>query len=128
MIRILVVDDDESLRTLIRHMLAPLGVAVEEAEDGRKAIRAYSARPADLVLCDLLMPGTDGLEVIRELTAFPGVRVVAMSSGGSLKGVDLLAIARRLGAADVLEKPFNQETLLATVHGLIPEFPTKPEK
>jgi CheY-like chemotaxis protein len=126
MIRILVVDDDENLRAAVCRMLRRPGLAVEEAADGRAAIRAYSSRPADLILCDLLMPGTNGLEVVRELTAeFPRVQVVAMSGGGLMKGTDLLMLAQRMGAAGALEKPFSESALLTVLHRLIPSFPGK---
>src|ERR1700724_2876572 len=104
--RILVVDDDPNLRTAIRRMLEPEGFEIEEASDGRNAMRAFRARPADLVLCDVYMPEKDGLEVLRDLAReFSGGRVVAMSGGGFRGTMNLLPMARILGAA-VLCKPF----------------------
>ena len=114
--RILVVDDDPNLRTAIRRMLEPEGFEIEEASDGRNAMRAFRARPADLVLCDVFMPEKDGLEVLRELAReFSGARVVAMSGGGFRGRMNLLPMAQGLGAAAVLYKPFERAELLTVV-------------
>jgi CheY-like chemotaxis protein len=114
--RILVVDDDPNLRTAIRRMLEPEGFEIEEASDGRNAMRAFRARPADLVLCDVFMPEKDGLEVLRELAReFSGARVVAMSGGGFRGTMNLLPMAQGLGAVAVLYKPFERAELLTVV-------------
>jgi CheY-like chemotaxis protein len=114
--RILVVDDDPNLRTAIRRMLEPEGFEIEEASDGRNAMRAFRARPADLVLCDVFMPEKDGLEVLRELAReFSGARVVAMSGGGFRGTINLLPVAQGLGAAAVLYKPFERAEILTVV-------------
>jgi CheY-like chemotaxis protein len=114
--RILVVDDDPNLRAAIRRMLEPEGFEVEEASDGWDALRAFRARPADLVLCDVFMPEMDGLDVLRELAReFSGARVVAMSGGGFRGTMNLLPVAQHLGAAAVLYKPFERAELLTVV-------------
>jgi CheY-like chemotaxis protein len=114
--RILVVDDDPNLRTAIRRMLEPEGFEIEEASDGRNAMRAFRARPADLVLCDVFMPEKDGFELLRELAwEFSGARVVAMSGGGFRGKMNLLPMAQPLGAAAVLYKPFERAELLTVV-------------
>jgi CheY-like chemotaxis protein len=116
MIRILVVDDDQKLRAAIRRMLEPEGFEIEEASDGRDAMRAFRARPADLVLCDVFMPEKDGLEVLRELAPeFSGARMVAVSGGGFRGTMNLLPVAQYLGAAAVLYKPFERAELLTVV-------------
>ena len=114
--RILVVDDDPNLRTAIRRMLEPEGFEIEEASDGRDAMRSFRARPADLVLCDVFMPEKDGLDLLRELVReFSGARMVAMSGGGFRGTLDLLPMAHALGASAVLYKPFERAELLAVV-------------
>src|SRR5205807_7303003 len=88
--------------------------------DGGEAIRAFRQHPSDLLLCDLFMPGKEGLETIRELRReFPDVKIVAMS-GGALNGtMDFLPVAARLGALAVLSKPFTPEALLAVVEDVL---------
>jgi DNA-binding response OmpR family regulator len=114
--RILVVDDDPNLRSAIRRMLEPEGFEIEEASDGRTAMRAFRVQPADLVLCDVFMPEEDGLEVLRELAReCSGARVVAMSGGGFQGRVDLLPMAQGLGATAIIYKPFERAELLAVV-------------
>jgi two-component system chemotaxis response regulator CheY len=116
MMRILVVDDDGKVRKAVAAMLQRAGFEVIEADGGEEALRAFREQGADLLLCDLFMPGRDGLEVIRELCReFPGVKIIAMSGGGFDGTVDMLPMAWHLGATGVLYKPFGQATLLAAV-------------
>ena len=115
--RVLVVDDEAAVRTAARVMLEGLGHEVAEAADGRAAVRALGAAPADVILCDVFMPGRDGLELLRELRpAASGARVIAMSGGGEFHGrVDLLPLAEGLGARGVLYKPFTARALRAAI-------------
>ena len=120
MTRVLVVDDDADVRAVTRLMLANAGVTVVEADDGTTGIRVFRDVGADLVLCDLFMPGIDGIEVIGELRGeFPGVKIVAMSAGGFGGRLDLLTVARCVGAVEILQKPFTQEALLETVERVL---------
>ena len=116
-LRILIVDDQPALRKLIRLILTPAGCEIEEAADGWAGEQVFRARPADLVLCDLFMPGRDGLEVLRALSReFSSVKFVMMSGGGDFHGtVNLLPLATSLGAAGVLRKPFGPSELLSAV-------------
>ena len=119
MARILVIDDDASLRSAIRTVLAAAGYEVIEAGDGGSALRTYRTHGADLLLVDLFIPEPDGLEVIREVRAeAPGARIIAMSGGGSLK-LDLLAAAQAFGAARALWKPFVPGVLLDAVRDVL---------
>jgi DNA-binding response OmpR family regulator len=116
MTRVLVVDDDARLRTMTRILLEEAAIDVIEAADGAAAIRSFRSIGADLVLCDLFMPGVDGIEVIRSLChEFPGVKIIAMSGGGFGGTVDLLSVARQLGAAEILHKPFTQQIVLEAI-------------
>ena len=114
--RVLVVDDDGDVRTLVVGLLERAGYEVSEASDGRDGLRAvFSDRP-DLVLLDVTMPGLDGwgtLDRIRELTDVP----VLMVTGRS----DELEKVRGLkaGADDYLTKPFGRQELLARVEALL---------
>ncbi len=113
---ILVVDDDDAIRFLLRAFLEAAGHEVREAADGDEALRALADAPADLVLCDMFMPRRDGLETLRELArSHPGLPVVAMSGGARQGLLDVLPFADRLGAVDVLAKPFDRQTVLEAV-------------
>jgi CheY-like chemotaxis protein len=113
---ILVVDDEPKTRAAVRVMLEDVGAEVREAADGAAALLAYRHRPADVVLCDLFMPQTEGLETIVSLRReFPTVKVIAMSGGGFNGIVDLLPVACHLGASGILYKPFDQTTLLRAI-------------
>jgi DNA-binding NtrC family response regulator len=114
--RILVVDDDGKVRAAVGAMLQRAGFEVIEADGGEAALRTFRRLGADLLLCDLFMPGRDGLEVIRELRReSPGVKVLAMSGGAFGGDMDMLPLACHLGATGILYKPFGQAALLAAV-------------
>jgi two-component system, chemotaxis family, chemotaxis protein CheY len=116
MVRILIADDEADFRAMLRAGLEAAGHQVEEVEDGDGALRVVGRGAADLVFCDLFMPGKDGLETIRELRLLaPGVPVIAISGGGHCGLVDLLPVAQSLGAAAVLHKPFDMPAALAAV-------------
>jgi DNA-binding NtrC family response regulator len=113
---VLVIDDEEPIRRLVRIVLETEGHQVREARDGAAGLAAYRDRPADLVLCDLFMPGKGGLETLRALRdADAGVCVVCMSGGGLAAVPNMLQVAIRLGAAGVLDKPFGAAALLGKV-------------
>jgi DNA-binding response OmpR family regulator len=114
--RILIIDDDAAVRTVLRVALAAAGHEVREAGDGTRGLQELDRWPAELVLCDLYMPGMEGLETIRALRGrAAGVPVVAMSGGAGGAGHNLLPVAAKLGAAGVLKKPFALRALYAAV-------------
>lgn len=116
MSRILLIDDDASLRKMLRLTLLELGHTVIEACNGREGLQACAVTPVDLVLTDIIMPEKEGLETIMEMRRTdPHTRIVAMSGGGRMVGKDYLALARRLGANRVLEKPFTTEEMEAAI-------------
>ncbi len=120
MTRILLVDDDAGARRLLSSMLQLSGYEVMEASSGANGLRCFRERPADIVLCDLLMTGTDGPDMIRELGRdFPAVPVIAMSSGPQKGGTDLLAMASDSAALSVLQKPFSLAVLLAAIEAAL---------
>ncbi len=115
--RVLVIDDEPGLRQVIRRMLEPAGHEVVEAENGRAGAQALHAAPFDVVLTDIIMPEQEGMETIGEMRKLnKTVRIVAMSGGG-IKDLDVLLLARRLGADATLAKPFRKDDLLACVEG-----------
>jgi two-component system response regulator MprA len=89
---------------------------VATARDGGEGLRAFGERPADVVVCDVFLPGLDGLEVIRRLReGSPGVRVVAITAGSYGRELDPLSAALDLGADGALHKPFTPGELLHAV-------------
>jgi two-component system response regulator AtoC len=108
----LVVDDDDALRESLELFLASEGLDVASAADGPAALAQLERAPADVVLCDLRMPGIDGLELLPQLLRLaPGVTVILMSAYGA---GDLAIEALKRGAYDYLAKPFPpSEALLA---------------
>jgi CheY-like chemotaxis protein len=120
MARILVIDDDCSVRAVLRAALEAAGHQVREAGDGLQGVQGFEQWPAELVLCDLFMPGMEGLETIRELRRrSAGVKVVAMSGGAFGGSPDCLPFAAKLGAARVLKKPFALRALYETVQAVL---------
>ncbi|HEY4365746.1 MAG TPA: response regulator [Steroidobacteraceae bacterium] len=118
--RILVADDDDPLRQATRDILEEEGYEVTVARDGDELLRTYLSQPFDLVLCDLFMPGKDGLQVIAELRkAFPQTKIVAMSGGAYNGTLDLLHTAQLLGAKEVLAKPFGSSKLVEVVRRVL---------
>src|SRR5262245_42860859 len=116
MAHILIIDDDTRLRQLLRLILGRSGHTTVEACDGDAALSACASERFELALCDIVMPGREGLETIRELRQrFPNLRVIAMSGMGSLS-MDPLRIASFLGACRTLPKPFRIEQLLTLVN------------
>jgi len=114
---ILVVDDEDQIRQLIRETLEQAGYHVTEAQDGTEALQQYRVTPADLVILDILMPNEDGLETTATLRReFPNVKVIAITGGSDMIGIlNFLDVAKMLGAHCALQKPFDMNTLLDTV-------------
>jgi CheY-like chemotaxis protein len=117
MARILLVEDDESLRKALRLTLIHMGHSVVEARDGKEASK-LSLENIDTVLTDIIMPEQDGIETIMQFRKkHPNLRIVAMSGGGRVSAGDYLPFAKHLGANSVLAKPFTDEELIAALAG-----------
>lgn len=120
MATILIIDDDAALREVLRKILAAHGYEVLLAPDGEEGLALQRKRPADLILTDIIMPGKEGLETIRELRKeHPRVKIIAMSGGGTLRPADYLPAARQFGADRTLTKPFENDALLAVVREVL---------
>lgn len=119
--KILVIDDEASIRGIIRDMLEGEGFTVLEAPDGAVAMQRCREQPVDLVITDILMPEKDGLEVIREIRrSAPSTKVIAMSGGGGSQAqVRFLDMAGRLGALRTIQKPFAMTAFLDTVREVL---------
>lgn len=120
---ILVAEDDDQVRQVIRLALERAGYDVCEAADGEEARRALGTAPFDLVITDIVMPGKDGLETIMFLRRnHPGTPVIAISGHDSPL---FLSNAAGLGATHVLAKPFAPSQLLDLVDRVLAEAPAK---
>jgi DNA-binding response OmpR family regulator len=113
--RILIIDDDEQFRQMLRRILEHEGYEVIEACDGRQGIERFSEMPADLVITDIVMPVKEGVETILEIKeAHPEVKFIAVSGGGWHAFEIDFDMARTLGAR-TLKKPFRQKELLKVI-------------
>lgn len=114
--RILLVDDDDLSRQAVHRMLERGGYEVRSTGNGREAIDSYRPGEVDLVITDLIMPDTDGLEIIQEIRRKdPGAKILAISGGGRVQPEEYLSVARKFGALEVLPKPFGSQDLKAAV-------------
>ncbi len=118
--RIVVIDDNDLMREMLQDMLGAAGYEVVAAPTGKEGVRLYREMSADLIITDIMMPGEDGLEVIRQLQGeFPDIKIIAIS-GGDMKGrLDYLSFAEEFGALRAFSKPFDPKELLATVKELV---------
>lgn len=121
MASILVIDDEVSQRQFVARALEKQGHAVAEAADGAEALKILADCTIDLVITDLLMPETDGIETIMALRQlYPATKIIAISGGGEYQsGTDFLRAAESLGADCTLTKPFEFKQLLPAVAALV---------
>ena len=122
--RILVIDDNELLRSAVVTMLTRAGFSVEDTSDGKAGIAMFHKNPPDLVITDIFMPDKDGIEIIKALKhSRPQTKIIAMTGGGERHLIDIASAAKFLGADDVLHKPFENESLLAAVNAALGILP-----
>jgi DNA-binding NtrC family response regulator len=120
--RILIIDDESQIRSMLRLMLERVGYEVIEAADGMEGIRQYRDNPADLIITDLIMPNKDGIGMIIELKKeFPKVKIIAMSGGGVNRPEGYLDGAKKLGATRTLTKPIDRDEMLTAVKETLKE-------
>jgi DNA-binding response OmpR family regulator len=117
--RVLLIDDNVDLTSMLSLCLQADGVDVMVAADGEAGLTLMKERPADVVVTDLFMPDKDGIETIVELKKrYPDVKIVVMSGFTSIGGTDYLGVARELGAVTTLKKPFDPAELSKVVREL----------
>ena len=118
--RILVIDDEQLLRSTVVTILTRAGFSVEDASDGEAGIAMFHKNPPDIVLTDIFMPNRDGIEIIKELKqSSPWTKIIAMTGGGHLRMMEIASAAKVLGADHVLDKPFDSESLLAAINAVL---------
>ena len=117
MSRVLVIDDDASLRFTLEAVLSDAGLVVEACDGGVSGLAAFEARGADTVLTDLAMPGMDGMQVLERMRANdPSVPVLMLTAHGSER---VAVAAMKAGAFDYIPKPFDPDELVLAVRRAI---------
>ncbi len=118
--KILVVDDENSIRLLLKIALEKRGYQVSEAENGKIAINYLQRHPADLMIIDMIMPEKEGIETIREVRKTNAkIKIIAVSGGGLLGPDAYLMLAGTLGADATMPKPIALKDLLQQVSSLL---------
>ncbi|MBU0753827.1 MAG: response regulator [Planctomycetes bacterium] len=120
MARILIIEDDDQVRSMLRDRLENEGFEIEEAVQGGEGLSLIGKKSFDLVITDIVMPEVEGIEVIETLkTTNPHLKIIAISGGGRIGPEIYLKIAKSLGANKVFAKPVDWEDLLSSVEALI---------
>lgn len=119
---VLIVDDDDQVRFLMKTVLEDAGYTTEEAETGREAIKRYDPERHDVVILDIIMPDMEGVETLRRLrTRNSSVPVIAVSGGGKVEGEYYLKMMRGFGLEHTFSKPIDPDQLLEAVRDLSEE-------
>ncbi len=121
MANILVVDDDDAVRTMLSKMLETASHVVITAENGLQALNWLRKRVPDIVILDIVMPEKEGFESIVEIRRnYPNLKIIAISGGGFIGAENYLKLARKLGAHLTMEKPIRMEELKSAIRQLVP--------
>lgn len=122
---ILVIDDDQHVRGMLRTVLEDSGYNVLEAPDGNVGVQLFGENRVDLIITDIIMPDKEGLETIREIKASsPDAKIIAISGGAKVGPGTYLKLAERLGAQRAFEKPIQISVLLSSISELLGEQKT----
>ena len=120
MARILVIDDQDSIRRVVRRALEQDGHEVFDASDGELGMEILESDSFDVVITDIFMPGQDGIVTLRQVRKrFPEVKVIVISGGDSTGMMDLRQDAELLGAVKSLQKPFNAREIMDVVRSVL---------
>ncbi len=118
--KILLIDDDELSRMILKEHLIQFGYVVMEAEDGEMGKALFDANNIDVVITDIFMPFKEGIATIAEiLEETPEAKIIAISDGGSIvKSFDYLEHAKEMGAMAAFQKPVNTSDLISLIKSL----------
>jgi DNA-binding response OmpR family regulator len=117
---ILIVEDENDLREMLKVSLTRRKFTVLEAENGKDAIIHFKPAVTDLVITDLIMPEEDGLKVIMRLREIkPSLKIIAISGGGKAGPASYLNLAKALGADVVYSKPFSVNEMIRKIEELL---------
>ncbi len=132
MATVLIIDDNDAFRTAAALALRKAGYTVHEAGDGTQGLAKIAETPVDVVVTDIVMPNTDGVQAITAIRQrFPDMPILAIS-GGDPHSAGYLKIAQMIGATRVLQKPFVPAVFMRTVAALVatrarPSSPESPD-
>jgi len=123
MTSVLIIDDEEDIRVVLKEIFVRAGFDVAVASDGNEGLNMLREKGADLVITDIIMPGSDGVEIAYEIRCeFPKTKIIVMSGGGNVAPLDYepaaiatsayLASAAAVGADMTITKPFDRKELL----------------
>lgn len=125
MAKVLVIEDDELARESVTLMLEENGYEVAMADDGDVGLEMFEKEEFDAVVTDLIMPQVNGMDVLMQIKQHkPGTRVLVISGGGRLTPLSYLDVAQKLGADDVLTKPFTANDLITSMKMIMSSPPT----
>lgn len=117
--RILIIDDDAPMRSMLKETFILNSYAVDTAANGHEAELLYTKNDYDVIITDIIMPDKDGIEVILDLLKKnKGERVIAISGGGRVNATDYLVTAEKFGVAATFQKPLDRKALLAKVRDI----------
>ena len=118
--KVLIIDDEEDIRSVLKDMLDMSGYEVNTAENGRQAKDLYDKTEYDVVITDIIMPEQDGFEVILDYRNKNQLdRIIAISGGGRTSAEDYLNIANHFGVSSIFSKPPNYKDLIAKVDEIV---------
>lgn len=113
---VMIIDDDAALRRLVTRTLSAKGHEVIEAENGEEGLALLPHHRPDVVVTDILMPKTEGIETINRMKEHhPAPKIIAISGGGVSRNLMFLDVARALGVDATLAKPFRPAELVETI-------------
>lgn len=120
MAKILIIDDDPSILTMLKRMLEKAGYEVDIASNGNEGLKKIECSPPDLLVTDIVMPEKEGLELISYLRRKnPGLKIVAISGGGRFNYEGYLTSAKLLGADLIFQKPLVHKEFVQAISDLI---------
>ncbi len=120
MASVLIIDDDDMVRTMLLRTVTRGGHEAFGARDGVEGIARFREHPADLVITDIFMPNQEGLATIMELRrSTPDLKIIAISGGGARASLDVLPVAEALGAQRTLRKPFTPAEVMEAINEVL---------
>ncbi|RJF77333.1 response regulator [Azospirillum cavernae] len=120
MASVLIIDDDDMVRTMLLRTITRGGHEAFGARDGVEGVARFREHPADLVITDIFMPNQEGLATIMELRRVtPNLKIIAISGGGARASLDVLPVAEALGAQKTLRKPFTPAEVMEAVNEVL---------